>query len=132
MKKPIERTPYVFVYGTLMEGFGNNRLLKDSSLIENATTEDGYVLVANGIPYLLEDQGKSYVHGEIYKVNEKTLENLDTLEGHPNWYARKVINVVTEQGDRLKAWAYFMPKKPNGVVVVESGDYREHVKQTIY
>lgn len=126
MKKPLEQTPYVFVYGTLMSGFGNHRLLKDSLLIERAATEDEYVLVANVIPYLLEEEGKSYVRGEVYEVDERTLENLDGLEGHPNWYNRKIINVVTEVGDKLKAWAYFMPKRPNGVAVIESGDYKEH------
>lgn len=129
MNKPTERTPYVFVYGTLMSGFGNNRLLSSSEIVDKATTEDEYVLVANSIPFLLEESGKSYVTGEVYKVSETTLSNLDKLEGHPSWYERKVINVITEQGDKLKAWAYFMPNKPSGVNVIESGSYRDYVEE---
>lgn len=127
MKKPLEQTPYVFVYGTLLSGLGNHRLLSNSLLIDRATTEDSYVLVANSIPYLLDEEGKSYVCGEVYEVDERTLDNLDGLEGHPNWYNRRIINVVTEQGDRLKAWAYFMPKRPSGATVIETGSYKDYV-----
>jgi gamma-glutamylaminecyclotransferase len=130
MKKPTEQTPYVFVYGTLMSGFGNNRLLKDSAMIDYASTEDEYVLVSNGvIPYLMDDVKDSYIIGEVYEVNEKTLKNLDDLEGHPNWYQRRIINVVSDVGDRLRAWAYFMPVKPQGAEVIELGDYKSYTQK---
>jgi gamma-glutamylcyclotransferase (GGCT)/AIG2-like uncharacterized protein YtfP len=132
MKKPTEQTPYVFVYGTLMSGFGNNRLLKGSALIDHASTEEEYVLVSNGIiPFLMDDVQDSYIVGEVYEVDEKTLKNLDDLEGHPNWYERRIINVVSDIGDRLKAWAYFMPTKPIGAEVIESGDYRSYIESSI-
>lgn len=128
MKKPTEKTPYVFVYGTLMSGLSNNRLLRRSELIDTATTEDELVLVASSLPFLLEKKGKSYVSGEIYRVTEDALYNIDQLEGHPDWYERKMIEVVTELGDKMKAWAYFMPEsKISGATVIESGSYREYV-----
>lgn len=129
MRKPTEKTPYVFVYGTLMSGFGNNTLLRSSTLVDSGTTEESYTLVAHSIPYLLETEGKGYVSGEIYEVDENTLVALDRLESHPTWYERKVINVVTETGDRLEAWAYFMPNRPSEATVIESGDYREYKEQ---
>lgn len=133
MRKPTDQTPYVFVYGTLMSGFGNNRLLKNSNLEYYATTEEEYKLVANSIPYLLEDEGSTYVRGEVYRVNENTLRNLDSLEGHPNWYVRKIVNVITDQGDRIRAWVYFMPEQPSGVSIIESGSYRDYVgEQFVY
>jgi gamma-glutamylcyclotransferase (GGCT)/AIG2-like uncharacterized protein YtfP len=132
MKKPTEKTPYVFVYGTLMSGFGNNKLLKDSRLVEVGTTEEEFTLVANSIPYLLDEEGKSYVSGEIYEVDESTLKSIDQLEGSPNWYARKIISVVTELGDKIQAWAYFMPKsKVSNAKVVESGSYREYMEAEV-
>ncbi len=130
MKKPTEKTPYIFVYGTLMSGFGNNALLKNSRLVEAATTEDNLVLLANSIPYLLDEEGKSYVRGEIYEVNENSLKKIDQLEGHPDWYSRKIISVVTDLGDKMEAWVYFMPRsKAGNATVVESGDYREYMKE---
>lgn len=132
MKKPTEQTPYVFVYGTLMSGFSNNGLLKRATLIDLATTENDYVLVANGIPFLLEENGKSYVHGEVYKVSEDVLKGLDALEGHPNWYERKIVNVITQNGDRMKAWVYFIQERPRGYTVIESGSYRDYVYQFKY
>ena len=129
MKKPLEQTPYVFVYGTLMSGFGNNRLLKDSMFIEHASTEDEYILVLSGlIPFLMDNVSDCYVVGEVYKINDKTLKKLDDLEGHPNWYERRIINVVSDVGDRLKAWAYFMPEKLEGAEVIELGDYRAYME----
>jgi gamma-glutamylcyclotransferase (GGCT)/AIG2-like uncharacterized protein YtfP len=130
MKEPIEETPYVFVYGTLMSGFGNNRLLKKSPMISTGTTEDKYILRASSLPFLVEEDGKSYVTGEIYEVTSKTLSNLDLLEGHPDWYKRKVITVIDELGDKYKAWAYFVTMSGTiGCETVESGDYREYLSE---
>lgn len=127
MKKPIEKTPYMFVYGTLMSGFSNSRLLRNSLLVDRGTTEEEYTLAVSSIPFLVEEDGKNYVSGEVYKVDEKTLNAIDQLEGHPDWYERKVISIITEQGDKLQAWAYFMQKsKLKTVTVIESGDYREY------
>jgi gamma-glutamylaminecyclotransferase len=132
MKKPTEQTPYVFVYGTLMSGLSNNGLLRRSAFISTATTEESYKLISRGIPFLIEEEGKTYVTGEIYEVTEHALKNLDALEGHPNWYERKIINVVDELGDRVKAWVYFMPanRKESGELV-ESGNYRDYVESMV-
>ena len=131
MKKPLEQTPYVFVYGTLMSGFGNNGLLSRAEFIGTATTEDNYKMLAKGIPYLIEEKGESYVSGEIYRVSENALSRLDQLEGHPSWYCRKVITVINEMGDKVKVWVYFMPKGREQGVVVESGNYRDYAVSSL-
>jgi gamma-glutamylaminecyclotransferase len=125
MDKQIKETPYVFVYGTLMKGFNNNILLRNSLMIDTATTEEKYTLVASGIPYLLDKSSDTYVSGEVYQVDENTLDSLDSLEGHPVWYNRRIINVISEKGDKIKAWTYFMGGNPGGTVI-ESGDYRDY------
>ena len=121
----------MFVYGTLMSGFSNNRLLSNSHLVDRGTTEEEYTLAVTSLPFpfLMEEDGNNYVSGEIYKVDEKTLNAIDQLEGHPEWYERKVVSIVTELGDKLQAWAYFMPKsKLNTVKVIESGNWREYIE----
>lgn len=129
MEKQTEQTPCLFVYGTLMSGFGNNRLLNSSNLIDSATTEDKLTLLASSIPFLVDEEGKSYVRGEVYSVNESTLKAIDQLEGHPTWYSRKIISVINELGDKIKAWAYFMPKsETRHAKVIESGSYRDYIE----
>lgn len=122
----------MFVYGTLMSGFSNNRLLSNSQLVDRGTTEEEYTLAVTSrpFPFLMEEDGNNYVSGEIYKVDEKTLNAIDQLEGHPEWYERKVVSIVTELGDKLQAWAYFMPKSKliDTVKVLESGNWREYIE----
>jgi gamma-glutamylaminecyclotransferase len=99
-------------------------------MISTGTTEDKYILRASSLPFLVEEDGKSYVTGEIYEVTSKTLSNLDLLEGHPDWYKRKVITVIDELGDKYKAWAYFVTMSETiGCETVESGDYREYLSE---
>lgn len=102
----------VFVYGTLKEGHGNNHILKENGVafLSKAYTYDDYLLVENGIPYMLdiEEHGlKTQVQGELYFImNETVMDELDLLEGHPILYHRTRILVVDEDGDVHKCWAY--------------------------
>ena len=81
---------YVACYGTLRPGFGNNRLLVDSEHIGTGKTIEKYTLRASGIPFVSKDPLHSVVV-DVYKVDEPTLKNLDSLEGHPEWYKREQI-----------------------------------------
>lgn len=90
--------PRVFVYGSLMKGFHNHRLLEknEAEFIDPATTTKEYALVSfGGFPGLV--YGDKAIAGEVYDVNEKTLEELDHLEGvEQNRYAR--IRIQTSLG----------------------------------
>ena len=109
----------VFVYGTLRSGFSNHFIMEPTVKIGNGTTKNKYALYEAGIPYLVEDEKVSNVKGEVYFVDETTFDILDTLEGHPSWYERKLIPVIVE-GKEYTAWTYF--NKPNRVLN-KSGDY---------
>jgi len=112
----------IFVYGTLKRGFGNNRLLSGSKFVGEARTEGKFALYESGIPFVIEDEQVSQVSGEVYEVDEKTLSRLDRLEGHPNWYCRKMVNVsiISEGNDKVGgtccAWLYFFPKRQGQLV----------------
>jgi gamma-glutamylaminecyclotransferase len=112
----------VFVYGTLKRGFGNHHLLNGSKFIGQALTKEKYALYVSGIPFVIESEPVSQISGEVYEVDQKTLARLDRLEGHPDWYCRKMVYVsgnTNESGESLKAWIYFFPKRRG--VIVESG-----------
>jgi|TARA_R110000796_G_scaffold34290_4_gene88712 gamma-glutamylcyclotransferase (GGCT)/AIG2-like uncharacterized protein YtfP len=103
-----------FVYGTLKEGYGNNRLLLTSELLGATETEGKFVLGNVGFPYAFPPDAvpEQYekllfpVKGEMYKVdNVKTFVNLDILEGYPSHYQRRIISF--ENG--LDAWMYVQP-----------------------
>jgi gamma-glutamylcyclotransferase (GGCT)/AIG2-like uncharacterized protein YtfP len=116
-----ERNIKVFVYGTLRKGQGNNYLLKEADFIGEAKTKDKYAMYASGIPYVVEDKPVSRITGEIFSVNQEELMRLDRLEGHPQWYRRRVIPVTTEDGAIHHSWIYFNPHYMGKLV--ESGDY---------
>lgn len=104
-------THRVFVYGTLLSGCHNNRLLNTAKLLEERVKTPGNLTMINlgGYPGIIEG-GNTVVKGELYAVDDATLERLDRLEGHPQYYQRKPIIVGTE--DELityNAEAYFLP-----------------------
>lgn len=90
----------VFFYGTLKRGYGNHRrMFGDSTnnpnikFIGNAKTMPEFGIVyANMLPYLIKD--KLEVHGEVFRVSDSMLEQLDYLEGHPNHYVRTETKVM--------------------------------------
>jgi gamma-glutamylcyclotransferase (GGCT)/AIG2-like uncharacterized protein YtfP len=97
----------VFVYGTLKRGYGNNRLLKDSTFLGKAKTKKKWAMIGAGaaFPYLLtEDDEGHYVEGEVYSVTDKVLRSLDTLEGVPHHYIAQDIEIVYED-DGSVDWA---------------------------
>ena len=119
----------VFVYGTLKKAHGNNVLLRTAKYLGEALTNQKYQTVEGGIPYVIHpdnthpDAEKRRVVGEVYEVDEATLEDLDSLEGHPNWYRREIIS--TTRGD---AYCYLMPDNKlctSDNTMKVNGDYYE-------
>lgn len=91
----------VFVYGTLKRGHGNHRLLKDSKFLGEASIKsDMYSL---GAFPAISGKGEREAYGEVFEVDEPTMERLDRLEGYPHFYNRKVVE--TQHGT---AWVYYI------------------------
>lgn len=99
----------VGVYGTLKAGFGNHRLLHGSDFVGAARTKSAYPLEVSGLPYLHDCKGEGHqVELEIYDVSPETLTKLDRLEGHPEFYKRRVIPVSMYDWSDSYAWVYFI------------------------
>ena len=113
---------YVFVYGTLRKGYWNHSLLENSKFLGKAITKEKYSLFADGIPYVVKIP-KTQIIGELYEVDKETLERLDRLEGHPDFYKREEIEVLLDEKP-MKAWIYFYPH-PKGKFI-KSGDYTDY------
>lgn len=108
----------VFVYGTLLRGEDNHRLLDRARYLGDARTTASFTLLDLGAwPAMIA--GGSVVHGELYGVDAATLRELDELEGHPDEYRRTAI----ELADGRTADAYLLVE-PVGARVIDSGDWR--------
>lgn len=119
----------VFVYGSLMHGFSNHdRLVRSGAQFigEDGTAHAFTMLSLGAFPGVLEN-GETAISGELYRVDDETLLDLDRLEGAPNLYVRK--RIVTEAG--LHAWMYMLqPAANRSYPVVSGGSWREHTETT--
>ena len=114
------------VYGTLKLGRGNNRFLKNSTLLGKASTVKKYEMTQSGIPFVNEHKPFSIIHGEVWEVSEEDMGPIDRLEGYTgkeenSFYYRKPIPVVLENGEKLEAEIYFSNSVGNQLV--ENGIY---------
>ncbi len=119
----------VFVYGTLKKGFSNHRLLSGAEFVAAAQTLEKFAMYSTGTPIVLKEEAVSPIFGELYRVDEKILAALDSLEGHPDWYRREQVEVLVDDGERgtrmETAWLYFSLDKrgtlvPSGKFVKEA------------
>lgn len=116
----------VAVYGTLKKGHGNHRLLTNSYCLGEGFTSEPYPLVIDGLPYVIDRAGKGKrVCVEIYRVDSATLARLDSLEGHPEWYQRKQIQVQLYKGGTVSAWVYMIPDSKSQTHMNDTGIYHE-------
>ncbi len=121
----------VFVYGTLKQGFNNNCLLYDSVYVGPAVTKHQYAMYSDGIPYVTEKLPLTNIIGELYEVDKHSLYNLDMLEGHPKWYKRKQIDIVTLKSYKGSnavpgVWLYFNDYIPSTATLNTTGNYLKY------
>lgn len=114
---------YLFVYGTLKEGHGNNRLLEGSKKIGVGITKKKFGMYSRHIPYVVDDEETTNIKGELYEISNSTLSRCDLLEGHPRFYERKLIDVIVDN-TFYKAWCYINNNiHKNDMKNVLSGEY---------
>lgn len=116
----------VFVYGTLLSGDPNHRLLRGARLVGQARTQPRFTLYDYGPFPTLADGGQHTVEGEVYEVDAPMLAALDRLEGHPHFYQRSPITL--DCGSRVEA--YLFPKaRLAGCLTIASGSWRAHLQE---
>lgn len=104
----MSKTNNVFVYGTLKKGDtrrGLDRWATGVAFVGPAvTSKSSYSLYSLGAFPAVELNGNSQISGEVWSVDDTTLEDLDRIEGYPDFYKRTQID--TTQG---RAWIYYIP-----------------------
>lgn len=118
----------IFVYGTLLSGYGNNYHLSGQEYLGEIETEPKYTLVdCGGFPGLVKD-GETPIVGEIYEVDEECILQLDYLEGHvrSNPSASLFKPIEVELADGTTATTYSFNRLSEEAVIL-SGSWRDFV-----
>ena len=130
----------LFVYGTLRLGFplhpymrkGAVRLLGKGKIC-------GRLYDLGDFPGALPSTSRSdEIEGELYELGDaiQQLRELDEVEEFnsqrpgESLFVRRLTDVELATGQRYKAWAYFLPKKPAKARLIPSGDYAEVRRRT--
>lgn len=110
LKEAVEKSPYVFVYGSLKRGYWNNSVLGDAVFVDTAVSaQPNFELFDGGYPVVRLSNDGNYLGGEIYEVDTTNLQNCDWLEGHPTFYERQLMAFDLENshdGESVMAWVY--------------------------
>ncbi len=117
---------YVFLYGTLRVNGGNYELLAGrSEYVGTFKTRDPYTMFTgdlDGSPYItdlyLVNEEPTPIVGELHRMYYDVLQDIDALEGHPEYMRRREIVLETGQ----VAWAYFL----------NDGPFQQMRTQTVY
>ena len=85
----------IFVYGTLMKGEGNHRLIS-SQVCEGSGFIRGFNLYNLGYyPGIRPSEHSNHVvYGEVYLVDDRTLESVNRLEGEGSLYILQSVEVT--------------------------------------
>jgi len=118
----------VFVYGTLKSGGelrGLDRFGDGATIVGKAkTVYPDYEMADLGAFPGVFLNGEYHIEGEVWEVDDDTMDDLDAIEGYPDFYDRQLTH--TTEG---KAWMYYLAgdtyksyKGERGNQVVEDGD----------
>lgn len=125
---------FLFVYGTLKRTAAGrvHPLLKTRAEFFGCATVYGKIYQRDGYPGLVPDPGPQAVRGELYRVlDAKNLfKRLDLYEGctaetaKTAEFLRASVEVETDRGKKLKAWAYLLTEKPEERFLISEGVFK--------
>ncbi len=123
----------IFVYGTLLKGLERSYVLDDSTFIGEAIAGGVFLYNLRGYPGI--KNGNNTVLGELYDVDDITLETLDMIEGFdPNnlnksLYVRSEIHLVSHNLS-LPVYSYFYNLAVDESMLIDDGDYRNFLQSS--
>ena len=116
----------VFVYGSLRRGGAGAMSIRfpDAKFIAEAKVS-GSLYDLGAYPGLLLNESKSLVTGEVYEVDDETLNQLDDFEASSH-YRRKGVEIPL-CGQRKLCWVYEPdPEFYSPRILITSGDWMEY------
>ena len=113
----------VLIYGDLRLGFWKSYILGEAIHLGPGKTCDSFAMYLGTFVYVVNHEQRYPIEGDVFQVNERTLEYLDLLQGHPYWYRRTLVPIEAG-GARRDAWLYF--GQDCSGELLPSGDYLKH------
>lgn len=99
----------VFVYGRLMAGYHyHQHYLQGKTFLGTGVVNDykSYML-GGGLQGIVPEKGE-HVDGEVYEVDQKTLDKLDLLHNNGERFNRRMVDVELENGESLQTEVYVL------------------------
>jgi gamma-glutamylcyclotransferase (GGCT)/AIG2-like uncharacterized protein YtfP len=136
MNQRVNGTNFLFVYGTLMKGHGEDWQKRAGAHLIGRGQIPGKLYDLGRFPgAVLDSDPRSRIEGEVYRLDDVTraLEILDEYEEfqprHPerSLFVRRRMAVVMEDGTVKEAWAYLYNRSVKKSNLIPSGNYREKV-----
>src|SRR5918993_52972 len=118
----------VFVYGTLRRGGAGAMSVRfpGAKFIADAKVR-GSLYDLGAYPGLLLDEANSLVTGEVYEVDDETLDKLDEFEAASH-YLRKQVEIPLGAQKRM-CWVYEPdPEFYSLRTLITSGNWQQHAK----
>ena len=122
----------IFVYGTLMSGLERATVLNNSQFLGAGTIQ---ATLYNLGSYPCITEGSTKVVGEIYEVDDTTLQELDVIDGYDKhepeaslYYRKQVTAIMIDGQTQQTAEAYYYNLTVENGELIESGDYRKYLE----
>lgn len=102
----------VAVYGTLKQGYGNNRYLTGKTLVGTGQTKKHLTMIDSGFPVVIDRrQSKKKQHRvavEVYDIGDDRdcLARMDRLEAEGHMYHRRITTILMDDGRKLECSIY--------------------------
>ena len=114
------------VYGSLLEGFGNNGLLRDSKKLSSEVVDIPFKMISlGGFPGLIPAEENHNIYIEVWGVDDRTYSRVEILEGYPSFYQKSVIN--TSLGE-CEVYVLNDPRYQSDSII-EHGSWAQHYKR---
>lgn len=124
---------YFFAYGTLQTEFNIPLRHQITNMLEAVGKAYflGRLFEIDKYPAAILDNTHCYkIHGQVFKVKNKEVWTLmDEYEEcsaefpEPHEYERKIIEIYTETGDKINAWAYLYKYNTKSRYEIKTGNY---------
>jgi pyruvate carboxylase len=131
------RCDKLFVYGTLRRGFPmHSELQKLNAPFAGKGRIAGALFDLGDYPGAVPSSSiGADIEGEVYELKSPArqlavldkIEEFDSSRPSKSLFVRRRATVRLDNGRRIRAWVYFLPKRPTRAQIIPSGDYAELV-----
>lgn len=118
----------IFVYGSLLSDMSNHGLLDNpfAELLDTFETPPDFTLLDLGWYPGVVMVGDTSVKGELYRVSQAVWQDVEQLEGYPEFYDRTVLDTPHGPAVMYVLGEDYLSKYES----VSSGDWKSHRLQS--